>query len=60
VSDIDYRGMSYEAASREAARLIGEAQKTGRWYTLPEQLKQLRDIMQAQIRCRKTSDMFAT
>jgi hypothetical protein len=40
-----YLGMSYESASREAARLVEEAHKTGKWFGLVEKLAQLRDIM---------------
>lgn len=40
-----YRGMSYEAASREAARLIAQANVTGYWLELPEQLGKLRARM---------------
>lgn len=43
---LNYRGMSYEAASREATRLMKEAIETGRWFHLPECLMQLRAIMQ--------------
>lgn len=41
----DYRGMSYEAAHKEAQRLMREALKAGRWHHLPEKLKALREIM---------------
>lgn len=41
-----YSGMSHEAASREAIRLLKEAIETGRWFHLPESLIQLRAIMQ--------------
>jgi hypothetical protein len=57
MTDDRYVGMTYEAASREAVRLIAEAHKTGKWFGLPEKLTQLREIMNA--RCRKTLDMFA-
>lgn len=38
----DYRGMSYEQASREADRLIAH----GGWYRNFEKLKELREIME--------------
>ena len=41
----DYRGMSYSSASKEGARLLAEALEFGKWFALPEKLKQLRDIM---------------
>lgn len=64
MSITDYRGMSYQNASREGSRLIEEATETGRWFALPEKLKQLREIMMRNIergtvnseppRCRKS------
>lgn len=41
----DYRGMSYEAASQEGARLLKETVRTGKWFGLPEKLAALRAIM---------------
>lgn len=45
MTDIRYAGMGYEAASREADRLIKAAAKTGSWWDLPEKLATLRDCM---------------
>lgn len=42
----NYQGMSYEAASAEAGKLLREAIDTGHWFHLPECLMQLRAIMQ--------------
>jgi hypothetical protein len=41
----EYRGFSYQQASREAEKLLSEAIKTGRWFDLPERLIELRAIM---------------
>lgn len=42
---MDFRGMSYEQASRHAGVLIEKAHKSGRWFDLVEQLSELRTIM---------------
>lgn len=57
----NYQGMSYEQASREAARLMQRSVVTGSWFELPEQLMELRTIMQthqgafADLNARRTS-----
>jgi hypothetical protein len=40
-----YRGMTYKQASTEAAMLIVKAAHEGYWFTLPERLIFLRDVM---------------
>jgi hypothetical protein len=47
----DYRGMSYQEASREASRLIENAHRRGRWHDLPEKLSALRGVMFAYVQC---------
>jgi len=42
----NYRGLSYEGASKEATKLLREALESGQWFHLPECLMQLRAIMQ--------------
>jgi hypothetical protein len=42
---VSYMGMTYEQASREAARLIHKAHSTANWWKLPEKLIDLRAIM---------------
>lgn len=42
----EYERLSYEEASREAARLIAQAQMMGYWVHLPERLACLRCIME--------------
>lgn len=42
---MDYRGMSYEQASREGARLVAKAHETGNWWAIIEPLTELRLIM---------------
>lgn len=42
-------GLGYEKASRTAAALLKRAVESGFWYELPEQLIELRDIMQRQV-----------
>jgi len=44
-----YCGMSYEQASREAARLIDLARRSGSWFDLPEKLTELRNIMRRDV-----------
>lgn len=44
----EYVGLSYEAASREAARLLQKGIK-GSWFFSLERLVQLREIMQRHI-----------
>ena len=41
----EYMGMGYEQASREGARLIERAHRTGEWHSIVEKLLQLRTIM---------------
>jgi hypothetical protein len=48
INTLNLRGMSYEQASRKGAELVAMAQKTGRWFDLPEQLAELRLQMKAQ------------
>lgn len=40
-----YKGMSYEQASREGARLVKQADRTGDWFSLIEPLLELRSVM---------------
>jgi hypothetical protein len=40
-----YKGMSYEDASREAAKLIMGAVSTGGWFHIVEKLAALREVM---------------
>ncbi len=42
----DYRGMSYEQASREGAKLVSVAHESGNWWAVIEPLTALREIMQ--------------
>lgn len=44
-----YKGMSYEAASREAASLIARANETGAWFEMVDRLIVLRAIMQREM-----------
>jgi len=41
-----YRGLSREDASREGARLVAEAHRTGNWHAIVDQLFALRSLMQ--------------
>lgn len=43
---VRYMGLSREAASREAARLVAEAHASGQWESLIEPLRQLREVRQ--------------
>jgi hypothetical protein len=43
----EYSGLSYDEASKEAARLVAEAQKTGQYAGLQDKLTQLSQVMQA-------------
>lgn len=40
-----YRGLSREDASREGARLVAEAHRTGNWHAIVDDLTELRLIM---------------
>jgi hypothetical protein len=44
-----YMGRSYEWSSREGARLVAEATRTGNWWAIIEPLAELRGIMRAQL-----------
>lgn len=44
----EYKGMSYEQASREGARLIKQSHETGNWFCIVERLACLKEIMERQ------------
>jgi hypothetical protein len=46
----DYRGLSYEQASREGLRLVRQAAETGAWHKILEPLTALREIMALMVR----------
>lgn len=46
----EYKGLGYDDASREAQRLIREAALSGRWLSLPDRLKHLREILKESVR----------
>lgn len=43
----EYAGLSYEQASREGARLVTEAGKSGNWFAIIERLVELRRLMRS-------------
>lgn len=51
-----FRGMSYSQASREAARLIECAHKSGNWFGLVDQLSELRSIMRREMAAGRSSE----
>lgn len=42
---VEYRGMSYEQASREGLRLVQKAANDGNWFVILDRLQRLKAIM---------------